>query len=161
MHVHLFVHSRLLSKAHASALHHTEDAVHECNRPCNPVECADGCACARDVADLNETMSAFFELIILLERMMRHTVPKQILSLKNTASAMKPPNQNNMVNISSARMPYFAAVEVVRCEKRSGRTTSGTSARIVHDGAKMRKLTSLGEDCRQCVDHHDETAREM
>jgi hypothetical protein len=43
------------------------------------------------------------------------------------------------------------------CENLSGTTTRTASARIVHDGAKMRKFTSEGEDWRQCVDHHDET----
>jgi hypothetical protein len=31
------------------------------------------------------------------------------------------------------------------------------SERTVHEGAKMRKFTSEGEDWRQWVDHHIET----
>jgi len=33
----------------------------------------------------------------------------------------------------------------------------GMSASIVHEGAKRRKFTSMGEDWRQWADHHDDT----
>lgn len=87
-----------------------------------------------------------------------HTVPKQIRSLKNTASATNPPNQNNIVNPSSVSRLHCAALDDVRCAYLRWMKTRARSARTVHEGAKMRKFTSEGEDWRQCEDHHDDTA---
>lgn len=54
-------------------------------------------------------------------------------------------------------MPHCAALEESRCENLSGSAMKGMRARMVQEGAKRRKFTSMGEDWRQWVDHHDET----
>lgn len=87
------------------------------------------------------------------------TMPKQMRSLRKTASAMNPPNQNSMVTPSMAANAYLCIGEVARCGNFSGTTMSGMRTMRVQTGEKTRKLISMGETWRQWLPHHVATAR--
>src|SRR5690349_8121188 len=98
MHVHLLRHCSLFSKAQASTLNHVDNPKDKRDSPSDPAERADRRARARNVADLTTSAESS-----PTQHRRRLTVPKHILSLRNTARAMNPPNQNNIVKPSSAR----------------------------------------------------------
>jgi hypothetical protein len=77
---------------------------------------------------------------------LKPTVPKQILPLRNTASATNPANQYIIVNPSRASNPHCEVFDERRCENLSGTRMRALRARMDHEGAKMRKFTSDGED---------------
>ncbi|KAJ4287648.1 hypothetical protein N0V90_012351 [Kalmusia sp. IMI 367209] len=78
-----------------------------------------------------------------------HTAPKQMRSLRNTASATNPPNQYSIVSTSSASSPIRPGIDAATFENFHGTTTSAASEKSVHTGEKIMKFTSTGDIMRQ------------
>ncbi len=72
--------------------------------PCNGVQYPQRCARARNIADLADNKQMPRQTPDLGVPL---TVPKQILSFKNMARVIEPPNQNIIVTASRASRPYL------------------------------------------------------